>query len=60
MVPTNFNGFSLANCRQFAKFAKLSPRQTFSLYGMLIMQAADFCNAINLSATSYQYQFACV
>ena len=24
MVTTNLDGFSLANCRQFAKFAKLS------------------------------------
>ena len=26
MVTTNLDGFSLANCRRFAKFAKLSPR----------------------------------
>ena len=35
MVTTNLDGFSLANCRRFAKFAKLSPRQTFPLYGTL-------------------------
>ena len=35
MVTTDLNGFSLANCRRFAKFAKLSTRQTFPLYGML-------------------------
>ena len=33
MVTTNLVGFSLANCRQFAKFAKLSSHQTFLLYG---------------------------
>ena len=33
MVTTNLDGFSLANRRRFAKFAKLSPRQTFPLYG---------------------------
>ena len=35
MVTTNLDGFSLANRRRFAKFAKLSPRQTFPLYGTL-------------------------
>ena len=35
IVSTNLNGFSLANCGRFAKFAKLSPRQPFLLYGML-------------------------
>ena len=34
MVTTNLDGFSLANRRRFAKFAKLSPRQTFLLYGI--------------------------
>ena len=34
MVTTNLDGFSLAKRRRFAKFAKLSPRQTFSLYGI--------------------------
>ena len=34
MVTTNLDGFSLANCRRFAKFTKLSPRQTFPLYGI--------------------------
>ena len=34
MVTTNLDGFSLANRRQFAKFAKLSPRQTLPLYGI--------------------------
>ena len=33
MVTTNLDGFSLVNRRRFAKFAKLSPRQTFPLYG---------------------------
>ena len=35
MVTINLDGFSLANLRRFAKFAKLSPHQTFPLYGML-------------------------
>ena len=34
IVTTNLDGFSLANIRQFAKFAKLSTRQTFPLYGI--------------------------
>ena len=34
MVTTNLDGFSLAKCRRFAKFAKLSPRQTFPPYGI--------------------------
>ena len=33
IVITNLDGFSLANCRRFAKFAKHSPCQTFPLYG---------------------------
>ena len=32
-MATNLDGFSLANRRQFAKFAKLFTCQTFSLYG---------------------------
>ena len=36
MVTTNLDGFSLANRRQFAKFAKLSPCQAFPLYGSAI------------------------
>ena len=35
IVITNFDGFSLANHGQFAKFAKLFPCQTFLLYGIL-------------------------
>ena len=35
MVGINLDGFSLANRLRFAKFAKLSPRQTFPLYGIL-------------------------
>ena len=31
---TNLVDFSLANYRRFTKFTKLSPHQTFSLYGM--------------------------
>ena len=37
MVTINLDGFSLANRRRFAKFAKLSPRQTFPLYGNCVM-----------------------
>ena len=33
IVSTKLDGFSLANHRRFAIFAKLSPRQTFPLYG---------------------------
>ena len=33
IVTATLDGFSLANCRQFAKFAKLSTRQAFPLYG---------------------------
>ena len=31
---TNLNGFSLVNCREFAKFTKLSTSQTFPLYSI--------------------------
>ena len=34
IVGINLDGFSLANRLRFAKFAKLSPRQTFPLYGI--------------------------
>ena len=36
IVTTNLDGFSLANRRQFTKFAKLSTRQTFPLYGITL------------------------
>ena len=36
IVTTNLDGFSLVNHRQFAKFDKLSPCQTFLLYGMWV------------------------
>jgi len=32
-VSRNLNGFSLVNQEWFTKFAKLSPHQTFLLYG---------------------------
>ena len=41
MVTTNSDGFSLANRRRFAKFAKLSPHQTFPLYGSLFHLASQ-------------------
>ena len=34
IISRNLDGFSLTNHRRFAKFAKLFPRQTFSLYGI--------------------------
>ena len=34
IVMTTLDGFSLANCRRFAKFAKLSTCQTFPLYSI--------------------------
>ena len=34
IITTSLDGFRLANFRRFAKFAKLSPRQTFPLYGI--------------------------
>ena len=37
IVTTTLDGFSLANCRRFAKFAKLSTRQTFPLYGICLI-----------------------
>ena len=37
-VSTNLNGFSLANRGRFTKFAKLSPRQLFPVYGILSTQ----------------------
>ena len=33
MVAIHLDGFRLANHLRFAKFAKLSPHQTFPLYG---------------------------
>ena len=36
IVTTTVDGFSLANHRRFAKFAKLSTRQTFPLYGTYV------------------------
>ena len=35
IITTTLDGFSLANHRQFTKFAKLSTRQTFPLYDIL-------------------------
>ena len=37
IVTTNLDDFSLANYRQFAKFVKLSTRQTFLLYGITLL-----------------------
>ena len=38
IVTSNLYGFSLANHRRFAKFAKLSPCQTFPLYGSYFLK----------------------
>ena len=43
MVGINLDGFSLANRLRFAKFAKLSPRQTFPLYGNFLRIAPFQC-----------------
>ena len=37
IVTTNLDDFSLANHGRFAKFAKLSPRQTFPPYGIILV-----------------------
>ena len=39
MVTINLDGFSLAN---FAKFAKLSPHQTFLLYSMYLLHVCQY------------------
>ena len=41
MVGINLDGFSLVNRLRFAKFAKLSPHQTFPLYGNSICQKIE-------------------
>ena len=41
LVSTNLDGFNLANYGQFTKFAKLSPRQTFPLYGSCYIQYSN-------------------
>ena len=38
IVATTLDGFSLVNHRQFAKFTKLSTRQTFPLYSIAMVQ----------------------
>ena len=48
MVTTNLDGFSLANRRRFAKFAKLSPRQTFLLYGITPVRQSPYCKSFAL------------
>ena len=52
MVTINLDGFSLANGRRFAKFAKLSPRQTFPLYGSLYQVYHSL-----VSALQHRYAF---
>ena len=41
IVSTNLEGFSLVNHGWFAKLAKLSPRQNFPLYGILIWEVDE-------------------
>ena len=50
MVTINLDGFSLANRRRFAKFAKLSPRQTFPLYGSIYLEYISYhcCYVFNV------------
>ena len=48
MLTTTLDGFSLANCKRFTKFAKLSTCQTFPLYSI--------CECYN--RVFYDYQFA--
>ena len=45
MVGINLDGFSLANRLRFAKFAKLSPRQTFPLYGIRYSKTKGYCKS---------------
>ena len=46
IISKNLDGFSLANHGRFAKFAKLSPRQTFPLYGIYHIYQLDDTTAI--------------
>ena len=48
MVGINLDGFSLANRLRFTKFAKLSPCQTFPLYGT---HQENFHNSIFTKST---------
>ena len=69
MVGINLDGFSLANRLQFAKFAKLSPRQTFPLYGMLFIYRESIivknsnlmyhCNQYNIKQFNIKYLAMC-
>ena len=49
-VTTNLDGFSLANQRRFAKFAKLSPCQIFPLYSMFWVPV-HYCCLVHLGST---------
>ena len=44
MICTNLDGFSLANHGQFTKFANVSPRQSFSPYGMYVCRTIGKAN----------------
>ena len=44
-IQLKLDGFSLVNHGQFAKFAKLSPHQTFPLYG--ILQLKQSCRMLS-------------
>ena len=49
IVTTNLDGFSLANRRRFAKFAKLSTHLTFPLYGIITMPNRNYTTVCILS-----------
>ena len=53
MVTINLDGFSLANRRRFAKFAKHSPRQTFPLYGTAAQKSSKMHSCVSLKFISY-------
>ena len=55
MVTTNLDGFSLANRRRFAKFAKLSPRQTFPLYGNTYLKLIHFYSHVGAKLAIYMH-----
>ena len=56
IVSTKLDGFSLANHRRFTKFAKLSPHQTFLLYGMPLLPECLNCDQIQEKPTSIYKQ----
>ena len=51
IVTTTSNGFSLANCRQFAKFAKLFTHQKFPLYN----NSQNYAGMLGLGLMRYHF-----